>query len=68
MEYLGVEIILFILLGLIGLFIYFLPTFIASGRNSAATFLIFLINLFGGWTIALWIFVFIWAFMDKKKV
>jgi hypothetical protein len=26
-----------------------------------------LINLFGGWTIALWIFVFIWAFCAKKK-
>ncbi len=50
-----------------GLFIYFLPTIIASGRNATATFLIFLVNLFGGWTIALWIFVFIWAFLGKRK-
>jgi len=61
------SIILLILLGIVALFIYFLPTIIASGRNSTATFLIFLINLFGGWTIALWIFVFIWAFCAKKK-
>jgi len=62
-----IEIILFILLGIVALYIYFLPTVIASGRNAAATFLIFLINLFGGWTIALWIFVFIWALYAKKK-
>lgn len=63
----GEEIILLILLGIVALLIYFLPTLIASGRNSTATFLIFLINLFGGWTIALWIFVFIWSFCAKKK-
>ena len=61
------EIILFILVGIVALYIYFLPTIIASGRNSVATILIFLVNLFGGWTIALWIFVFIWAFCEKKK-
>jgi hypothetical protein len=61
------EIIVLILICIVGLFIYFLQTIIASGRNSVATFLIFLINLFGGWTIALWIFVFIWACCAKKK-
>jgi len=60
-------IIFYILLGVIALCIYFLPTIIASGKNSTATFLIFLINLFGGWTIALWIFVFIWAYCEKKE-
>jgi len=63
----GIDIIFLIFLGIIALFIYFLPTIIASGRNATATFLIFLVNLFGGWTIALWIFVFIWAFCAKKK-
>jgi len=63
----AMDVIIIIILGIVGLFIYFLPTIIASGRNSTATFLIFLINLFGGWTIALWIFVFIWAFLSKKE-
>lgn len=63
----GINIIFLILLGIPALFIYFLPTIIASGRNATATFLIFLVNLFGGWTLALWIFVFIWAFCAKKK-
>jgi len=61
------EIALLILLGIIALFIYFLPTIIASGRHSVATFLIFLVNLFGGWTIALWVVVLIWAICAKKK-
>ncbi|MCL2295391.1 MAG: superinfection immunity protein [Spirochaetes bacterium] len=61
------EIIFIILLGIAALCIYFLPTIIAAGRNSVATFLIFLVNLFGGWTVALWVFVFIWAFCAKKK-
>jgi len=61
------EIAFYILLGIIALYIYFLPTIIASGKNSTATFLIFLINLFGGWTIALWIFVFIWAYCAKNE-
>jgi len=61
------NIILLVLLCVVALHVYFLPTIIASGRNSTATFLTFLINLFGGWTVALWIFVFIWAFCVKKK-
>jgi hypothetical protein len=59
--------VVLVLIAIAALVIYFLPTIIASGRNSTATFLIFLINLFGGWTVALWIFVFIWAFCAKKK-
>ena len=43
----GLEIIFFIIFVIVALYIYFLPTIIASGRNSAATFLIFLVNLFG---------------------
>jgi hypothetical protein len=62
-----IDLILLILIIIVALFIYFLPTIIASGRNATATFLIFLVNLFGGWTVALWVFVFIWAFLAKKK-
>lgn len=60
-------IILLILLGIIALYIYFLPTFIARGRNSTMTFIIFLINLFGGWTIALWILVLVLALTTKRR-
>lgn len=60
-------IVLLILLGIIALYIYFLPTFIARGRNSTMTFIIFLINLFGGWTIALWILVLVLALTTKRR-
>jgi hypothetical protein len=67
MEESEISTLMLLFLGILALFIYFLPTIIASGRSSTATFLIFLINLFGGWTIALWVFVFIWACLGKKK-
>ncbi len=63
----AINIFLLIFIVIVALVVYFLPTIIASGRNTTATFLIFMINLFGGWTVALWIFVFIWAFCAKKK-
>lgn len=58
---------LLILLGIIALFIYFLPTFIARGRNSTMTLVIFLINLFGGWTVALWVLVLVLALTTKRR-
>jgi hypothetical protein len=63
----AITLLLCIIALIAALIIYFLPTIIASGRNSAATFLIFLINLFTGWTVALWLFVLIWAFCGKTK-
>ncbi len=63
----GLGIGVLILLGIIALFIYFLPTFIARGRNSTMTFVIFLINLFGGWTVALWVLVLVLAITTKRK-
>lgn len=49
------------------IFIYFLPTIIASGRNSGVTLIIFLINLIGGWTVVLWLIVLFMALFYKKK-
>lgn len=63
----GLGIGVLFLLGIIALFIYFLPTFIARGRNSTMTFVIFLINLFGGWTVALWVLVLVLAITTKRK-
>ena len=57
----------YFVIGVIALFLYFLPTIIASYRQSSAAFFIFLVNLFGGWTIVLWIFAIVWAFRAKKE-
>jgi len=45
-------------------FIYFLPTFISLFNSKCKSFGIFLINLILGWTIIMWISLFIEAFQD----
>lgn len=49
-----------ILLMAIGLFLYFLPAFLAAGkkRNSTA---IFWLNLLLGWTFLGWVVALVWA-------
>ena len=50
---------LILLLTIPGLIIYFLPSFVARGRENGG--LIFLLNLFTGWSLIGWIAAFIWA-------
>lgn len=51
-----------ILVLIIYLVIYFIPSFAASKRKHKSAGAIFLTNLFFGWTIIGWIIAFIWAF------
>lgn len=46
---------------------YFLPTFIAIGRNKKNILAIFLINLFFGSTLIGWVVVLIWALKYEDK-
>ncbi|MCL2484722.1 MAG: superinfection immunity protein [Endomicrobia bacterium] len=57
------EILFLVLAGIIGLWIYFLPTFIAKKDVG----LIFFLNLFLGWTFIGWIAVLIMAFTTRNK-
>jgi len=50
-----------------GAFFYFLPTFIASGRDASSKNMIFVLNLLLGVTIIGWIAAFIWASVDKPR-
>jgi uncharacterized membrane protein YqaE (UPF0057 family) len=50
---------------LIGLVLYFLPTFLGSGKRGAGG--IFVLNTFLGWTILGWIGALIWAVTAEKK-
>jgi hypothetical protein len=50
-----------IIVFIIALFIYFLPTFIAIGRNHRNKLAIFLVNLFLGGTVVGWIVALIWS-------
>jgi hypothetical protein len=41
--------------------IHFVPTIIAFKRGAASRWIIFLVNLFFGWTIIVWLVTLIWA-------
>lgn len=59
--------IIWIATGVMGLFIYFLPTIIASLKNAKNTLWIFLINLIFAGTGVGWIILMIWAIVSKKE-
>lgn len=48
--------------------LYFLPTIVASLRHTHNSGLIFLINLFAGWTVIGWIAAFIMALVSSPRV
>ena len=56
-----------ILLIVIGLPIYFIPTIIAFNRKHAYKGVVFALNLFGGFTGVLWLVALIWAVYPSEK-
>ncbi len=52
---------------LIPVLLYFLPTIVASVRRSHHGMLIFLLNLFAGWTVIGWIAAMIWAVLSSPR-
>jgi hypothetical protein len=51
---------------LVSLGIYFLPTFISILNKKSDTKMIFLGNLFLGWTIIFWLSFLVWSFVNTK--
>jgi hypothetical protein len=51
------------LLILMGLVIYFVPTFIARSKKKRNAAAIFALNLFLGWTLVGWVIALVWALM-----
>ena len=56
-----------ILLSVIGIIIYFIPSIVAFKRDTASRWAIFLVNLFFGWTLLIWIVTLIWACEGRKE-
>jgi hypothetical protein len=54
------------LLMLVAVFFYFLPSFIARHRQSFTA--IFLFNFFLGWTLIGWVIALIWAVLAEPRV
>jgi len=60
------NIIIVILLAILSLVIYFIPTVVASDRKHSEFWGIFCLNLFLGWTFLGWVIALIWAVSSKK--
>lgn len=57
----------FIILIIIGIVIYFLPSIVAYNRNHNQYNPILLLNLFLGWTVIGWIAALIWAVSNPPR-
>ena len=63
MDAIGGLIVLVILLA-----IYFLPTIVASNRGHQSAGAIFFLNLLLGWTLLGWVVAFVWSFTNPSQV
>ena len=61
-------VILWILAGIAGLFIYFLPLFVAMARGCKSTLGIFVVDLFLGWSLIGWVVALAWAVSGEKQL
>jgi hypothetical protein len=59
-------IILYLVVSLIGMLVYFVPTMVAAGKHHYSTLGIFLLNLLLGWTGIGWLIALIWALMGSR--
>ncbi|OCK53110.1 hypothetical protein BA768_00705 [Chryseobacterium sp. CBo1] len=46
--------------------VYFIPTFVASSRKKANTSAIFILNLFLGWSLIGWVVALVWALSNNE--
>ena len=55
-----------ILIGIVGILIYFLPALVANRRHPHAA-AIAVVNLFFGWTLLGWVGCLVWALIGRSK-
>ena len=60
-------IILYLMIIVACMAIYFIPTIIAIKRKHEYKTIIFILNIFGGWTGILWVISLIWAIWMSEK-
>jgi hypothetical protein len=51
-----------------GFVMYFIPSIVALARNKRDTSLIFLLNLFLGWSVIGWVIALVWALRSDYPV
>lgn len=59
--------LLIILFFVVGLLVYFLPSFIASNRNHQSKVAIIVLNILVGWTALGWIIALIWSLTGTSR-
>ena len=57
-----------LLISAVGLYIYFLPTIVASKRGHADKTSIFVLNLLLGWMLIPWVIALVWAYKNVPVV
>jgi hypothetical protein len=65
--YLTTTIIPFLILFLIGILVYFIPTIVASKRKHINKASIVVINIFLGWTLVGWVVALVWVLKKPEE-
>ena len=60
-------VLIVVLAGIVGLGLYFVPTFVAFSRRHRQRVAIFVLNLFAGWTAILWVVALAWSFTSDVE-
>jgi predicted RNA-binding Zn-ribbon protein involved in translation (DUF1610 family) len=58
------EVVIFIVLSVVSLAIYFIPTMVAGGKENGGA--VFIVNLFFGWSLIGWVIALVMALSSKK--
>jgi len=61
------SVLIFMLIGLIGVIVAFIPTYIAFGRKNPYKWIILIINIFIGWTGIGWVILLIYTLFPKRR-
>lgn len=56
------------LFGALYISIYYVPYFIAKGKNHSQKRVIYLLNIFAGWTVVAWIAALIWSCIEPQDI
>lgn len=61
--------IIIVILIILAVFLYFLPSYIGFKRNNPFKWIVFIVNLLFGWTFIVWVVLLIYtAFPNKKTI
>ncbi len=63
----GIAVFLLVIVVIVGILVYFLPSLVAwqaHKRNMAA---IFVLNLLAGWTVVGWVIALVWSFTVDRR-